>query len=54
MWIGCFNVSRDSVKTVDGEMADYDPDIEYYSDGEDVLKCYMEAKHQLLKIYDIH
>ena len=22
--------------------------------NEDVLKCYMEAKHQLLKIYDIH
>lgn len=49
MWIGCFNVSRDSIKAVKDEMADYDSDIEYYSDGENVLKCYMEAKHQLMK-----
>lgn len=51
MWIGCFNVSRDSTKTVEGEMADYDSSIEYYSDGEDILKCYMKAKHQLMKRY---
>lgn len=53
MWIGCFNVSRDSIKKVESEMADYDSEMEYYSDGEDILKCYMGAKHQLMKKYGI-
>lgn len=54
MWIGCFNVSKDSIKIVESEMADYDSNIEYYSDGEDILRCYTEAKHQLMKRYGIH
>ncbi len=51
MWIGCFNVTRDCVTTVEGDLCYYNPAIEYYSTNKKLLNSYMETKHSLIDKY---
>lgn len=51
MWIGCYNVTRDCVTTVEGDLCYYDPAIEYYSTNKKLLNSYMETKHVLMDKY---
>lgn len=51
MWIGCYNVTRDCLTTVDGDFCYYDSSIEYYSTSKKLLNSYMETKHVLMEQY---
>lgn len=54
MWLCCYNITRDSDKTVNNEYPDYndyDKNIEYYNSKKEVLEYYIETKNILKDTY---
>ncbi len=51
LWIGCYNITRDCVDTVQKNDPPYDDKIEFYCTSKSLLECYMDTKKALKEKY---